>query len=131
MGEKTVAQKLLVKPGTAVWLSNGERAALMGALPEGVHIVQQVADAGVGIVIAESAAEVAAQMTARRDELAALPVLWFLYPKGGRADINRDTLWRQLAPHGIRPITQVAVDDVWSALRFRPLKDDEAPFQGG
>ena len=131
MGEKTVAQKLLVKPGTAVWLSDPDRADLLGALPEGVRLINQLADAGVGIVIAASAAEVAAQMAARRDELAALPVLWFLYPKGGRADINRDTLWRQLAPHGIRPITQVAVDDVWSALRFRPLKDDEAPFQRG
>jgi hypothetical protein len=31
----------------------------------------------------------------------------------------------------MRPITQVAVDDVWSALRFRPLKEGEPPFTGG
>jgi hypothetical protein len=31
----------------------------------------------------------------------------------------------------MRPISQVAVDEVWSALRFRPLKEGEAPFTGG
>jgi hypothetical protein len=31
----------------------------------------------------------------------------------------------------MRPITQVAMDEVWSALRFRPLKEGEAPFTGG
>lgn len=30
----------------------------------------------------------------------------------------------------MRPISQVAVDDVWSALRFRPLKEGEE-FAGG
>jgi hypothetical protein len=29
------------------------------------------------------------------------------------------------------PIGQVAVDQTWSALRFRPLKPGEAPFKGG
>ena len=37
-----------------------------------------------------------------------------------RTDLNRDTLARHLAPHGIRPVRQVAVDELWSALRFRP-----------
>jgi hypothetical protein len=58
-------------------------------------------------------------------------VLWVAYPKGNRADINRDTLWPILAEHGLRPITQVAVDGVWSALRFRPLKEGEEQFAGG
>jgi hypothetical protein len=31
----------------------------------------------------------------------------------------------------MRPIAQIAVDDVWSALRFRALEDGEPPFTGG
>lgn len=31
----------------------------------------------------------------------------------------------------MRPVSQVAVDEVWSAPRFRPLKPDEPPFTGG
>jgi lysophospholipase L1-like esterase len=31
----------------------------------------------------------------------------------------------------MRPITQIALDETWSALRFRPLAPGEAPFTGG
>jgi hypothetical protein len=31
----------------------------------------------------------------------------------------------------MRPVSQVAVDEVWSALRFRLLKPGEPPFTGG
>jgi hypothetical protein len=58
-------------------------------------------------------------------------VFWVAYPKANRADLNRDTLWPVLGEYGMRPISQVAVDEVWSALRFRPLKPGEPPFTGG
>jgi len=53
------------------------------------------------------------------------------YPKANKTDINRDSLWPILAEFGMRPISQVAIDDVWSALRFRVLRTGEAPFTGG
>jgi hypothetical protein len=49
--------------------------------------------------------------------------LWVAYPKGGSGvttDLNRDVHWGPLADAGWRPVTQVAIDAVWSALRFRP-----------
>jgi hypothetical protein len=54
-----------------------------------------------------------------------------LYPKGNKADINRDSLWPIVGEHGLRPITQISVDDTWSALRFRPLREGESQFSGG
>lgn len=51
--------------------------------------------------------------------------------QGHRSDLNRDTLWPVLVEYGMRPVSQVAVDEVWSAPRFRPLKPDEPPFTGG
>ena len=53
---------------------------------------------------------------AKADRLA-----WVAYPKAGQlgTDLNRDRLWKQLEKHGIQPVRQVAIDDVWSALRFR------------
>jgi hypothetical protein len=30
--------------------------------------------------------------------------------------------WGLLAEAGLRPVTQVSVDEVWSALRFRPIE---------
>lgn len=35
------------------------------------------------------------------------------------------------AEDSLRPVGQVPIDDVWSALRFRPLREDEAPFTVG
>jgi hypothetical protein len=53
------------------------------------------------------------------------------YPKANRADINRDSLWPIVVEFGMRPNGQVAIDDVWSALRFRADKPGEEPFKGG
>jgi hypothetical protein len=51
---------------------------------------------------------------------------WIAYPKGGAktgTDINRDILWQMLLAIGWRPVRQIAVDEVWSAIRFRPEVD--------
>jgi hypothetical protein len=47
---------------------------------------------------------------------------WVAYPKSGQlgTDLNRDTLASILSASGLQPVRQIAVDDVWSALRFRP-----------
>jgi hypothetical protein len=52
-------------------------------------------------------------------------LLWISYPKGSsgmETDLNRDSLWEAMKAKGIRPVTQVSVDEVWSALRFRPAE---------
>ena len=47
---------------------------------------------------------------------------WVSYPKSGQlgTDLDRDTLTASLIEHGVQPVRQVALDDVWSALRFKP-----------
>lgn len=49
-------------------------------------------------------------------------VAWAAYPKGGQlgTDLDRNVLARALETRGIQPVRQIAIDDVWSALRFRP-----------
>ena len=47
---------------------------------------------------------------------------WIAYPKAGKldSDLNRDILWRHLLKKGVQAVRQVALDNVWSAMRFRP-----------
>jgi len=54
---------------------------------------------------------------ARQDRLA-----WVAYPKGRQlsTDLDRDFLAALLAERGLRAVRQIAIDDTWSALRFRP-----------
>ena len=50
-------------------------------------------------------------------------LLWLAYPKGGsriKTDVNRDRLWQALSATGWRPVRQVALDETWSAMRYRP-----------
>jgi len=50
-------------------------------------------------------------------------LVWIAYPKGGsgvKTDVNRDKLWPVLGAQGWRPVRMVAIDEVWSAMRFRP-----------
>lgn len=53
-------------------------------------------------------------------------VLWFCYPKKSSkkyvCEFNRDTGWHALAKEGYEPVRMVAVDEDWSALRFRKVQ---------
>jgi hypothetical protein len=49
--------------------------------------------------------------------------IWFAYPKGTSkkysCDFNRDTGWKQLRAAGFDTVRSVAIDEDWTALRFR------------
>lgn len=53
-------------------------------------------------------------------------VVWFAYPKGTskkyKSEINRDTGWEVLGKAGFEPVRSVAIDQDWSALRFRRVE---------
>jgi hypothetical protein len=131
MSTKSIAEKLLIKPNTTVWVSHAAHLARIEPLPVGARVVDELDQATIALVFADAAASVREILNAHTDQLARPAIFWVAYPKGNKADINRDTLWPILAEYGMRPIGQVAVDEVWSALRFRPLKQGEAPFTGG
>jgi hypothetical protein len=131
MTTKTVADKLLVKAGTTVWTSAPEHLDRIGPLPEGATAIGDLDAATTAVLFADDAASLRAVLAGNAASLKAPANLWVAYQKGNRTDINRDTVWPIVGEHGLRPIGQVALDDVWSALRFRPLKEGEAPFTGG
>lgn len=131
MPEKATAEKLRIKPTSKVWVSDPARLALLGTMPDGAEPASTLGAATVGVIFADDAASLAGIVRTHASELAGPPVLWALYPKGNRTDINRDSLYPILTPFGVRPNGQVSVDDVWSALRFRPDKPGESAFTGG
>jgi hypothetical protein len=128
---KSIAQKLLIKPDAAVWPSHTDRLDLLGPLPAGATTATGMGAADVAIVFADDAAGLRKILTKQRAHLVKPEVLWIAYPKGNRTDVNRDSLWPILSEYGMRPITQVAMDETWSALRFRTLKEGEPPFTAG
>lgn len=131
MAAKTVAEKLLIKPDSSVWVCDPAHLPRLGPLPGRVTRAASVKEADVAVIFASDAATARRILDEHRDQISAPPVVWVAYPKGNKADINRDTLWPIVGEYGLRPNGQVAVDEVWSALRFRALKEGESPFTGG
>ena len=113
-----VSAKLQIKPG--------QRVATVGAPgdvpPLAVDAAETPEAADVVVAFVRSKAELAtlavpAIEAARGDRLA-----WIAYPKAGKlgTDLNRDILAAALTGEGVQPVRQIAIDDVWSALRCRP-----------
>jgi len=54
------------------------------------------------------------------------PIVWFAYPKGTskryRCEFNRDKGWSAMGEAGFEAVRQVAIDEDWSALRFRRVE---------
>ena len=113
-----LAAKLQLGPEQGVRLVGvgADGVAALGALRRG-----DGADAALVVVVDDRAAlaELTAEVVASD---AADRLTWVAYPKGGQlgTDLTRDVLADLLAAEGVQPVRQVAVDDVWSALRFRP-----------
>ncbi len=53
-------------------------------------------------------------------------VIWFAYPKGTskkyKCEFNRDTGWDALRQAGFDTVRLVAIDEDWSAMRFRRVE---------
>lgn len=116
-----ISAKLQLKPGQRVALF-AEIADVPSTLTEWVETAETPEAADAVIAFVRDRAEldtVAAEAieAARHGKLA-----WIAYPKAGQlgTDLNRDTLAKSLNGQGVQPVRQIAIDEIWSALRFRP-----------
>lgn len=49
-------------------------------------------------------------------------LFWACYPKGAgklKYDLKRETVWAALTHAGLRAVSQIAIDETWSAMRGR------------
>jgi len=78
------------------------------------------------IIFVKSVSEVEQVAPMTIHNLIADGVLWFCYPKKNSkkysSDINRDHGWKVLNDAGLFGIRLVAIDEDWSAFRFRNKK---------
>jgi hypothetical protein len=129
MADNPLARKLLIKPGTRLLVLNGPPDWLerLGPLPEGVEVTEGPGSpADVVHLFVSHSAEVDRHAGAAMAATRPGGVLWVSYPKRSAkvaTDLTRDVGWETFSGAGWRPVTQVAVDEVWSALRFRPVAE--------
>lgn len=93
----------------------GEHHSVTPSLGEADFIAAHVPDCASAIAFCDSNLVAIAEVTG----------IWLIYPKGNRADINRDSLWALLLEYGWRSVSNISVDDTHSSIRIRPLKPGE------
>ncbi len=129
MAETTLAQKLQVKPGSAMLIINAPEGylKLLDKLPEGA----QVTTGGNGPF---DFVQVFVYNKADVDKLAPQAIqsvkpggmLWFSYPKKTgkiKTDIHRDYGWDAVYSAGWEGVRLISVDATWSAFRVRPTSE--------
>jgi hypothetical protein len=126
MADTSLAKKLGIKPDYKLLILNAPESYLetLGSLPEGTEIKTR-AEGSFDLIQIFLYNKVDVEKFASMGIQAVKPggLLWFTYPKKTakiKSDITRDTGWESVRAVGWRPVTQIAIDETWSALRFRP-----------
>jgi hypothetical protein len=119
--------KMNLKQQTEIVVLNAPASfeAELGKL-RGVQVLRALSgvsklDFALAFVTRQAEVDALTKAIARRAEGDA--VIWFAYPKGTSkrytCDFNRDTGWQALGDAGFEGVRMVAIDEDWSAARFR------------
>lgn len=88
--------------------------------------IENISEADFAMIFASKQNEVDDFTNAIFPKLKGDAVLWICYPKGSsknyKCEFNRDTGWTVLGQLNMEPVRQVAIDEDWSALRFRKVE---------
>jgi hypothetical protein len=123
----TTFQKLNLKDQSPILILNspesfeGEVAALAGV--KVLRSIKGVKELTYALAFVTRQAEVDALTATLTAAAKGDAILWFAYPKGTsrryKCDFNRDTGWELIRAAGWETVRAVAIDEDWSALRFR------------
>jgi predicted SnoaL-like aldol condensation-catalyzing enzyme len=124
-----ISKKLGLKPGVRALVVAAPSAYLksLAPLPEGVVISEAMGGTHEFVqFFATRRSDI--EKSAKKLLKSAAPgaLVWITYPKktsGVESDLSREEVWAAMTGMGWRPVSQIAIDEVWSALRFRPTED--------
>ncbi|NOW97392.1 YdeI/OmpD-associated family protein [Mucilaginibacter sp. SG564] len=122
-----LAKKLQIKPNTRWLLHNAPANYLesLEPLPDDVDIVHHTTGSFNGIqLFVTNSVELADELKVIVPLLKGDTLFWIIYPKknsGITSDLEMMSSWDAPAQYGIRPVASAAVNEVWTALRFRPV----------
>lgn len=122
-----LAKKLQIKPNSR-WLIYNAPAGYpdsLTPLPDGAEVVFNTDGNFNGIqLFVTNSTELAANLQIVAPLLKDDAVFWIIYPKknsGIPSDLEMMSSWDAPGSYGLRPVAAAAVDEVWTALRFRPI----------
>ncbi|HYF92479.1 MAG TPA: hypothetical protein VD969_09525 [Symbiobacteriaceae bacterium] len=125
----SLAKKLLIKPDMQIGVINPPEGypAAIGDLPPGAALVSGAAPGSLDLALlfVRSLAELQEQAPPVLKTLKYDGLFWIGYPKKTskiKTDIDRDTGWAKMSEIGYAGVAMVALDETWSAMRYRPAE---------
>ena len=117
MADTALGKKLGIKAGHRMLIMNSPEgyAETLGALPDGVELESNpngLFDFVQSFVVSKADVDSLAPKALKAIKPGGL--LWFSYPKKSpkvETDISRDVGWETLSSAGMRPVTQMSIDD--------------------
>ncbi len=128
MANPSLVKKLRIQKGQRVLIMNAPSGYVesLGGLPEGVEVSEAPGGTYDFVqLFVKNSTEYRDLIGTALDAGQYDGLFWICYPKKSSkvdSDLSRDVLWNLTSDTGLRPVSQVSVDDVWSALRFRPAE---------
>jgi hypothetical protein len=126
MTSSDLAKKLRIQPGQRSLFINPPEGYLeaLDPIPENVRVEAETSqDLDFVQLFVRNNAELEKLGGKAVDAIKHDGLLWVSYPKKSSnlsSDISRDTVWEIMKQWEVRPVTQISIDETWSALRFRP-----------
>jgi len=125
MSEKSIAQKLFIKPDSRNLLVNPPDGYLaqLGELPQGSVLLNDSSSPVETIqVFVANWSELEQQLPRLKELMAPKGKLWVTYHKGTskvKTDIHRDSINAYAHTLGLEGVAMISIDENWSALRLK------------
>ncbi|PKR77683.1 DUF3052 domain-containing protein [Halalkalibacillus sediminis] len=121
---KKLQFKLQQEPVLVLNAPESYKQEVVPHFPEEVHLNPEKERYPFIQVFGENNEEIARFAKLAVEHLALNGILWLCYPKKSSkkykgSDASRDSVGSMLSTDGFEPVRQIAIDDDWSALRFR------------
>jgi len=105
--------------------SFGEELSAMDESTQVVKFIERAGEIEFALVFVLDQVAIENFIYSIQPKLAADPIVWIAYPKASSKKytcaFNRDTGFGILGEYGFEGVRQVAIDEDWSALRFRKV----------
>jgi hypothetical protein len=120
-----LAQKLRIKDGYRIAVVNAPRVCResLEPLSESVLVADSL-DGTFDLIwyFGTTRDAMLRDVQAVRDSITPSGLIWLTYPKGTSGvptDLKRDVMWEVGRHAGLETVAQIAVDNVWTSLRFK------------
>lgn len=127
-----LAKKLQIKPGKHWLLFNAPAnyLTLLEPLPEGTTVSYEAKGSFDGVqLFVKNSAELIESLTVVISVLQPDSVFWVIYPKkssGIKSDLEMMSSWDELGKYGYGGVAAAAINETWTALRFKPKEQTKA-----